>query len=336
MKKWIADFEVDSHLAVANNDLKLKFCHPKNLYEIHLRNSPTTVSDAYPLLSVQVIFECQRIDETKKLAEQYLRIFLDLMTFVTNSKFSIHNLIRVVDWTPGLAMRECYQFKKFKEIDSPFPYLEEEYLRTVGVFLEGEISPSLRRTLRWFSRAISSTLLDDQFQYFWFVIELLSEIHKKTEKIPDKCPKCQNSLFCETCNEIPTHKPYPKQAILQLIQKFVKGDPDILFDKLNKIRNALMHGSEIKEIEKTYTLSVEELVNTLGKLSWAAILNSFERPKETTKLNFIDVSKYVHHTLTTWVHMKMGCPDKNDPKIENMPMVQIDMITHDDKNEDIS
>lgn len=69
---------------------------------------------------------------------------------------------------------------------------------------------------------------------------------------------------------------------------------------------------------------------TLGTLSWTAILNSFERPQKTTKLNFIHVNKYVHHSLVTTVHMKMGCPDKDNPKIENMPMVKIDMVTEDE------
>lgn len=100
MTKWIADFEVESHLSVAKDDLKFKFNHPDNLYEIHLKNSSSTTAEDYPLLSTQVIFECQSIEETTKLAEQYLRLFLDILTFITNSKFSIHNPgCRLDTWT---------------------------------------------------------------------------------------------------------------------------------------------------------------------------------------------------------------------------------------------
>ena len=326
MTKWIADFEVNSHLAVSSDDKKLIFQHPEGIYDVHIKNSSTKTSDDFPLLSVQVIFECENIKETKNIAKQYLGVFLDGLTFVTNQKFTIHELLRIVDWTPGLAMRECYQFKRFKEIDSPMPFLEDTYLDTLSILLKGDISQSLRRVLKWFSKGISSTSLDDQFQYFWFVIELLAEAIKPTDKIADKCPKCQEPLFCNNCQNTPTHRPYPKQAIQHLIQKYVTGDSEILFKKLSKVRNAIMHGDEIKKIEKDLSLSLEDVVNTIGRVSWTAILNSFIPLKETADLHFIEVNKYVHHQLVTFLHMKMGCPDKDNPQIEKMPMVEISMV----------
>lgn len=199
MTKWLADFEVESHLSVSNEGEKLIFNHPDGLYEIHIRNSTKTTVDDFPLLSVQVIFEAEDISQTKDISKQYLELFLNSLAFVTNHKFTTHNLLRIVDWTPGLEMRECYQFKSFKEVDGPSPFLEIAYLDTLRVLLKGNISQSLQRALKWFSRGISSTSIDDQFQCFWFVIELLADALKPNDKIPDKCPKCQKALFCNNC-----------------------------------------------------------------------------------------------------------------------------------------
>lgn len=332
MTKWVADFEVESALSVSDVAEKLIFNHPHALYEIHISNTTKVSTEAFPLLSVQVIFEAEDISLAGDIAKQHLQVFLNALTFVTNHKFSTHHLLRIVDWTPGLEMRECYQFKRFGEIDSPLPLLENTYLDTLMILLKGNINQSIKRALKWFSRGISSTSMDDQFQCFWFVIELLAETMKPSVKVPDKCPKCQEPLFCTNCNETPTHRPFPKQAILHLIKKQVKGEPEKLFDKLSKIRNAVMHGDEISKIEKDFSVSFEDYVDTIGKVSWAAILNSFltNSEREEEQINFIDVSRYVHYELTTKLHMKIGCPDKDNPQIEKVPLVEINMIREND------
>jgi hypothetical protein len=84
-------------------------------------------------------------------------------------------------------------------------------------------NPRLRRAMKWFANGVSTRFYDDQFVYFWLVVELIAQNAKDPTPVPDKCPKCQGPLFCETCKTVPTHRPYQKQAIEQLFIKTCAG-----------------------------------------------------------------------------------------------------------------
>jgi hypothetical protein len=325
MTKYIADYEVETHMAVINNDLKLKFIHPENLYEIHIRNLYVTPPIETPLLSVQIILDCEDINTVKEKARDYLNAFFDVLSFVTNMKFAIHKLIRIIDWTPGLAMRDCLQFKKFPDTQIPFELLNDDLLETVNKLMDNPVPGAVKRALKWFADGVGEKYLEKQFQYFWFSLEILAEMHKEIKKVPDKCPVCDTPLYCGTCKEIPKHRPFPKQAILELIREVVKGQPEDLFDKLIKSRNALLHGAEINEIEKTINVNFSYLINKLGKIVWVGILNSFEFKKETP-LDLLETSNYCHKILMTSLVCRIGSgPDKDNPEIEKIANVQVSM-----------
>ncbi len=90
MTKWIADYEVVSHLSLATNDLKLKYIDPTNLNEIHIKNLSVKPPLEKPLLTVQVILESEDIEDVQDKSKEYLKYFLNLLSLVTNSKFEIH------------------------------------------------------------------------------------------------------------------------------------------------------------------------------------------------------------------------------------------------------
>jgi len=312
----------------------LEFRHPQNAYEVHIKDLSTTPGIELPLLSTQVILESESLKEASQIARDDLQFFLDMLSFVTNSKFSIHCLVRVADWTPGLDMRECLQYKGFPATDRPYPFLDESYLKTIDTLLRTDYDNSVKRALKWFGRGISSIYLDDQFQCFWFVIELLAERFKNVERVPDLCQKCRSPLFCESCQETPKHRPYPKQAIQQLISKLVKGEPEKLFQNLSDIRNGIMHGDEIKAIEKRYSLDVAEMVNIVGNVAWMAIFYSFKMRSGSQKVTVIGRSKFTNETATVCVHYSVGCKgDKDNPRIEDLPMGQISMEIQEQKKE---
>ena len=130
------------------------------------------------------------------------------------------------------------------------------------------------------------------------------------------------------------HRPYPKQAIEQLINKVVKDDPEKLYTYLSKIRNALLHGDDTDEIEKSIPIELSKLVDILGKVVWVSLISSFKPPSDSQGLAFLQANRYCHNKIVTTAIMKLGSGvSKDDPQIESVANVNITMHVHD--NQDI-
>lgn len=335
MTKWIADFEVEGHLCFEQHKAKVKYIDPNRAYEVHLKNLHTALDSNPPLLSAQVLLEAENIQSAAEVSKEQLREFLDILSFVTNHTFRIHAPIRVLDWTPGLTMRDFIQMKAFPGDDIPLPGLKQELLDTVHELCSRDIQPRLRRAFKWFAQGVRSTLLDDQFQYFWFAIELVAEIVKSPDPVPDVCQKCHNPLYCRQCEEISMHRPFNRQAIAQLISKVVKNDPDRATRLFLKVRNMLLHGDEIVNIEAEIAMPMSRVVNNIGKMAWIALLDTFKVEKPT-RLNVIEISIYTHQTLaTTLVGQMGGGGDPNNPQIEDFGHVKIEQI-RDSNNDNVN
>jgi len=333
MTKWIADYEVESHLSLVKNDLKLKYKDPNDLYEVHVKNLNVKPPVEKPLLSVQIIIECDAIDSVAEKSKEYLKLFLNVLSFVTNTKFSIHCLDQIIDWTSGLDMRDCHQFLTSPDPGIPMPVLDDGILKSVNILMRRDIPNDLRRALRWFSRGVGADYLDEQFQYFWFSLETLSEQDKSPTKVADQCPKCNGPLYCKTCKETPMHRPYPKQAIEQLIKKVVRGDPEKLYNMLTEVRHALLHGDDTDEIEKSLPVDMSQLVDNLGQTVWAALINSFKVPPGTSSLMFLKTNTYSHRKLVTKTVMGVGSgSNKDKPQIEEVPKLKVEMYIHEEQD----
>ena len=116
---------------------------------------------------------------------------------------------------------------------------------------------------------------DDQFVNFWFALEIVAEFQKSTDKVPDKCPKCQSPLYCKSCKTHPVHRPYARQAIRALLKAADKECDEATIERLVKTRNSLMHGSTLKEIEDSLPQPHEQIVDVLGRLLWKALILQF-------------------------------------------------------------
>lgn len=333
MTKWIADYEVESHLSLLKNKSKLKYKDPNDLYEVHIKDLNVKPPIEKPLLSVQVILDSNSIDEVAGKSKDYLKFFLCVLSLITNNKFSIHRLVRVVDWTSGLSMRDCHQYHTSPDINIPFPVLDEKLIDSIHILMKNNISDELRRALKWFSRGVGASYLDEQFQYFWFALETMAENNKETAKVPDQCPKCNSALYCEICKETSTHKPYPKQAIEQLIKKVVKNDPEKICAMLSKVRHALLHGNDTDDVERSFSTDMSQLVDILGQTVWVTLLNSFQAPSEGATLSFLKTNTYSHRRLVTKVVMRVGGgSSKGEPDIEHIPLVQMEMNVTDEQD----
>lgn len=324
--RYLAEYEIESHACLEDGLEKAVLYHPKGMYEVELRDKEIILGDEYSVLTAFIIFEANSIEDAKTLSEEYIKEYVDLLTFGTNIKFKVGHLLKVVDWTKGISERECHIFNTLPGDDRPYPLISNEITKSIECLLRADISPLFRRALRWFSNGVSAEYLDDQFQYFWFVMELLSQRYKKTGKVNDPCPKCEKPLYCKICGDYPKHKPYPKQSIEYLFSLMVERDSEEIFSIFNKIRNSLMHGDDISSIEGELKIELSDYVNKLGQIAWVTIFNtfanSFDKPAKL-KINLIQTNIYTHMTLTTSAHILFKSKDSNNPCFDDIPDIKI-------------
>jgi hypothetical protein len=201
---------------------------------------------------MQIAFDAPSLTEAKDIAEPLAKEFLDYLTFASSLRTRLRDLRHIFNWEPGNdGNRECYYYTTRDTHDgAPYEALDQQLLNSIGMLQAHSPNPRLRRAMKWFANGVSTRFYDDQFVYFWLVVELIAQNAKDpTTPVPDKCPKCQGPLFCETCKTVPTHRPYQKQAIEQLFIKTCAGgsiDGPTFFRQASDARNMLMHGDEVK------------------------------------------------------------------------------------------
>ncbi|GAG13447.1 unnamed protein product, partial [marine sediment metagenome] len=162
--------------------------------------------------------------------------------------------------------------------------------------------------------------------YFWFALEILAEHEKGDSLVSDKCPHCQNPLFCQTCNKITQHRPYPKQAIEALIKATVTGDSDKFYEITQKIRHSLLHGESREKIEREQKVKFGKISNNLGRIVWTVLFNQLRKNLKSAKKNdkfcIIQPSTYSKYILGVMAHTVLtarGGSDPENPKIEDFP-----------------
>lgn len=334
-KRFLFDFEVEAHGCLREGVGTIRSTHPHGHFEVHISNLAVKAGTDRPLLSVQLIVPGDDIDQLKEPSINLLKEYLHYLTFATNLTYRIHKLIRIIDWTPGLKARQCIQYEDFPGANLPYPFLENELFGSVEVLQQAQISTAFKRALNWFSNGVSSHYPDDQFQFFWLVLELLAQLHKDPKKVNDSCPKCKSPLYCETCQTHPTHRPYPKQAIRQLFEKIVKDNPIEFFDLSNSIRNAIMHGDDIEEIEKARNIELSNVVDSLGSIAWIAILNtfrnSFKEPPNVERLCLLQTNMYSHQVLTVAAHLIVYSSNPDSPTLAELTKPKISLVFPDEE-----
>jgi hypothetical protein len=95
-------------------------------------------------------------------------------------------------------------------------------------------------------------------------------------------------------------------------------------EMLEKARNTLMHGGTLKEIEKRLPGPREEVVDTLGKIVFLALVNQFPRELFTEKVKFLKPSSYIDRTLSGIAHMQTVVPvDADAPPQSARPFLVV-------------
>ncbi|MBN9254814.1 MULTISPECIES: methylamine utilization protein MauJ [unclassified Mesorhizobium] len=327
--KFIADFLVRSTVSLTGESKKLSYSAPDGSYEVHISDSAAS-DDADANLKIQVIFQAEDIDQAEELARRTLRKFLHLLSFVTNSQFRIHRLLRLINWTPGLEQRDAY-FYSSAYGEPPIEALSAGLLKTVENLQKEGPNALAEAALMWFANGVGASTMEDQFQYFWFVVETVAVATKSTAKVTDKCQKCGGGLVCSSCGKVSEHRPFEKQAIRALFERL--GFSEEVIEFFFHIRNALMHGEAREAIEETLTarqpkFSFAKAVDFIGKAAFGAVQIAFTNGgKSLQPGEMLFPSTYVPQKMTGKFRMTIEVPgDINDPKIEDVMMPTISLV----------
>jgi hypothetical protein len=205
MKKWLADYRIES---------KQQFPPDTPSVKIQVGNAEVTISNATKSdlpnesLAAQIAVFADDIKAAENLALTKIAEVLHLLSFTTSSGFRISRKRFIMDWSPGVEIREQFVYG-YDDHNDRWTDLREEYFLTVQEIDRTPHVNKLRTALRWYAAATRSTP-EDQFQYFWFVLELLAEFTKGKELVADKCQVCRGDLYCPNCDAASQHRPFQK------------------------------------------------------------------------------------------------------------------------------
>ena len=332
MTKWIMKFEVETQATFMNESKKIAIKDTNNKYEVYIQNKNDQIQIGTTFLFVYIIFESKNIDYAEKVGMEYLEDFFDILGFSTCVLFKIQKRIALYDWTPGITSRKGRVYKSIPSPNMPSFILNEEFILTIETLLLSEKNELLKRALRWFRFGISSSDPSDQFQLFWFVIETLTQLDTDKEKVPDKCPHCQNPLYCPNCKKTAYHRPYPIQAIEKIFKKYISDNPEQAFTVSSKTRNALLHGESIKKIESKFGTTLLDIVTIVGKVAWIALLNGILQRQgdknQIQELNLYQPNNFSFYILDACANVTAGTSENIDLTIDDFPDIKIDIIAN--------
>ena len=326
MTRIMANWDVESDITLPDNTSFIRYDHPLGKYTAFLRKPPPGETNPVKM-SLQVICDAPSLHDGNEISAAHAKEFLDYLSFASSMKTRLGKPQNIFNWedaTQEPGIRDAVYYHTSPADEPPFAALDPKVLETISLLQKGEIDVRLRRALKWFSNGIAAQYQDDQFAFFWFVVELIAQITKTVTPIPDRCPKCREPLFCPQCNASHMHRPYPKQAVEGLFERMVGSNWQAFHGNAFRARNMLLHGDEIRNIEQELGIEFSHLVDSLGRLAWTAILNQFTHALLGTRPSFLHTSTFVGMNMVFSADMQIGfVPDFDNPDPANLPKVQI-------------
>jgi hypothetical protein len=318
--------EVESDLCLVATQSTLRYQHPKGTYVVFLRNLELKPAGESPLLSAQMTFNAPSLQESRKVGESYLREFLDFLTLITNNRFRIHRILQMFEWEPETDERSAIYYNDVANPSIPFAALNDDILKTLSDIQREDLSPLVRRAIKWFGNGVASRYSDDQFTFFWLAIEVLSEATKDTSLRPDICPRCKTPMYCPSCEETPLHRPYPKQAIQQLFRRHGGTGWEEIYRKADKVRNQLMHGEEVAAIEANLSIDLKIIVDQVGRLAWTSLISQFNRVFANGDRQALFCDTYANGGLSSGAHLQVSFkPNFDNPDPAHFPKIELNI-----------
>lgn len=324
--------EIEGHLGVELGTGSLVYRHPSGDYTVHLANLRMEPGCEKPLLSAFLTYDAESLEEAESVGEKYARSFGDFLAFTTGARFRVSEPLFVYDWTPGLAKREGLVFHYAPDPSLPQLVMNSEHAESLQSLLGSDSDSELMRALHWFAAGLAADAPDEQFQLFWFAIEIMARRGKSAGKIPDSCAKCRQPLFCPTCNETPSHRPYPAQAVEGLFRRHVSNEPDRAYRAASSMRHALTHAEDICLVESDLGLDLGRLVDVVGGVAWAALLASLRTqaiPPESGELCLIEPTTFRHCDTRVHAGVSFASPAGRDTEFTDVPDVTVRLVVED-------
>jgi hypothetical protein len=272
MARWVMKHYVESDLGLRPELSGLSFKHPTGKYEVYLENHDIKPGSELPLLVAHVVFEAPTIEEAKTRGERLIVQILDQLAFSTRTRFRLHRTFCLFDWGND-EWHAGQVYALFANPDRPQQLLGNELASFLELLNSVDSARELVRAQHWISTAVGEEDADQQFQFFWFALETLARLKAKKEKVPDRCSRCREPLYCPACKEVPTHRPYPNQHIKSIFDRF-SDDADRLFKVASSTRHAMLHADDLDAVEKENGFTVADLVDIVGDLAWRALLEA--------------------------------------------------------------
>lgn len=166
-----AKLEIESECALPEGAPAFSYTDPRGGFMVRLSNRVVRPLVEKPLLEMQLEFNAPDLRTADATVKPIARRFLYWLSFVTHCAFRIGRIERLIDWTPGLSMREQYVYHADGP-NMPQPVLVQELADTIALFNTEDAPPEVQRAIRWFANGVAVDLLDAQFQCFFFAIEI--------------------------------------------------------------------------------------------------------------------------------------------------------------------
>jgi hypothetical protein len=260
----LADFVVESDLCIPEQAAPLVIRSDLANAEATLTNIGAGSPEEAAELACRLVFDAPRFDEAQQVANETVVRTINCLAYATNRKFAVRHLLKLVEWDPGLKERQAVIFHHSPMDDRAQPELGAEFARTTERLMAMQSDPRQANAMRWYRLGIQSLNIEEQFSYFWFALEIAAQTLKRPEKVNSKCPQCHQKLYCETCQKHPTHRPFPADAIRQVVERVHPHNCAEVFETLQKMRHTLMHGERLEAVADELPCTEEQAVNKLA------------------------------------------------------------------------
>lgn len=328
MPIYRGDFDVHAEVVLPYGapPLEIKLVDP--FMELRVYNGGADENGHVTGLIAELIANVEEPDKSRQELTAILIKLLDVMSFVTHNGYKLIRCQRVIFWEPHATTRELRVYNVFDPYYPPLPELTQDLLNTVQTLLVAGPAPHMLRALACFRKGVLEPRPEDQFQQFWFAMEVIVEGMKEDEALPIGCPTCHKALMCVACNKEPTRRLSGRQGIRKLIHQLLPVVEARQIDqRLGKARNKLMHGSTPAAVEAELGVEFSRIINKAAWLAWHAIMSAMPSSldEDDTPLQFMHrQGQFARHQMVPGVVAELQCEGVEPyPAPEQIPTIQI-------------
>ncbi len=277
MPNFRCDFDVSGDLVLPNNTNALNL-DTLGGFRMKIANQPLDTEGHAPGLSVSIVGPANSIETAHHELRAALASELDLLSYVTHSRFKIDKARLVVEWEDGQKTRHFIAFHTSDGRYPPDPELVSEYFQTTAAIEALKLPDFVGMAFRYFRHALGDERLEDQFISFWMALEIVAENVKEKSRVSVTCPRCEIPLRCSACQLELTRVPMASQAIKDLIYRVTGPEGPSVSERLAKARNGLIHGRARHIVERECKSPLDEIIDEIGAVTWHAIMLAIPLP----------------------------------------------------------